>query len=343
MRVLAVTLLACHPPGLEAADLLVLGTPHLADLQPAAAHGQEQRVVEVLAGFRPTQVCVEALPGARIEEYVRRPQRYGELLAMFALDAVRLAPEQQARRSLDAAAARRRAAELAGQATLDRADEVELVGVQLAAFDPWSALLNWSRLDEAGRKAARTAVGPAASARLEQLARKGNEIVRIAIPLATRLGHRQLCAVDPFEDEIDVAALAGELEPMLADPAIADDLQRMDAWVQEGWPSESDDGLLRLVQRYNSREYTGRDRSTQWDIFANGPGDHPAGERRLMLWHARNAAIQHELLRAMAGPQGDRTLLVIGAAHRPFLEASMRALPWVRVADTPALLDDAKP
>ena len=167
--------------------------------------------------------------------------------------------------------------------------------------------------------------------------------MRIAIPLATRLGHRQLCAVDPFEDEIDVAALAGELEAMLADPAIADDLQRMDAWVHEGWPSESDDGLLRLVRRYNSREYAARDRSTQWDIFANGPGDHPAGERRLMLWHARNAAIQHELLRAMAGPQGDRTLLVIGAAHRPFLEASMRTLPWVRVADTPALLGAAKP
>jgi len=50
-------------------------------------------------------------------------------------------------------------------------------------------------------------------------------------------------------------------------------------------------------------------------------------------WHARNAAIQHELLRAMAGSNGDRTMLPIGAAHRPFLEASLRALPWVTVVD----------
>ena len=48
---------------------------------------------------------------------------------------------------------------------------------------------------------------------------------------------------------------------------------------------------------------------------------------------ARNAAIQHELLRAMAGSNGDRTMLPIGAAHRPFLEASLRALPWVTVVD----------
>lgn len=52
-----------------------------------------------------------------------------------------------------------------------------------------------------------------------------------------------------------------------------------------------------------------------------------------MLWHARNTAMQHELLRAMAGSNGDRTTLLIGAAHRPFLEATLRALPWVTVVD----------
>ena len=52
-----------------------------------------------------------------------------------------------------------------------------------------------------------------------------------------------------------------------------------------------------------------------------------------MLWHARNAAIQYELLRAMAGSNGDRTLLIIGAAHRPFLDASLRTLPWLTVVE----------
>jgi hypothetical protein len=129
---------------------MVLGTPHLSDLQPAALPMQEERVVEALARFSPTQVCIEAVPGERIDEYVRNPGRYCELLAMFAMDAVRLAPEQQARRSLDAGTARLRAAQLAAANAPTPAEQALLVSLQLAAFDPWSALLNWSR--KAGMK-----------------------------------------------------------------------------------------------------------------------------------------------------------------------------------------------
>lgn len=311
----------------------MLGTPHLADLQPAAQPAQEQRVVEALAQFRPTQVCIEAIPGERIDEFARHPGRYGELLAMFAMDAVRLAPEQQARRALDARTARQRAADLATNDAPTPAEQALLVSLQLAAFEPWSALLNWSRLDEAGKKAARATLGGPASERLEQLAQSRNEIVRIAIPLARQLGHRHLCAVDPFADELDVAALADELQPMLADPAIGENIQRFETWTREGWPGGNDDALLNSLRRYNGAEFASRDRAVQWDVFMKGAGSHPAGERRLMLWHARNAAIQHELLRAMSGTSGDRTLLIIGAAHRPFLEASLRELPWVTIVD----------
>lgn len=338
-RALAALLLAILPWSAESADVTVLGTPHLADLQPAALPVQEQRVIESLARFRPTQVCIEAIPGGRIEEFVRDPVRYGELLATFAMDAVRLAPEQQARRALDANAARQRATELATKDAATPAEQALLVSLQLAAFEPWSALLNWSRLDEAGRKAARSTLGNQASDRLEQLAQSHNETVRLAIPLASRLGHRSLCAVDPLADELDVAALADELQPMLVDPAIGENLQRFETWAREGWPGKDDDALLRTLRRYNGAEFASRDRAAQWDIFLKGAGNHRAGERRLMLWHARNSAIQHELLRAMAGANGDRTLLIIGAAHRPFIEASLRALPWVTVVDPLSVID----
>jgi len=332
-RALAAVLLSILPLTAGSAELMVLGTPHLAELQPAALPGQEQRVVQALASFRPTQVCIEAMPGERIEEFVRDPGRYGELLAMFAMDAVRLAPEQQSRRSLDARAARLRAAGLVAANAPTSAEQALLVSLQLAAFDPWSALLNWSRLDEAGKEAARPTLGSQAIDRLERLAESRNELVRLALPLARQFGHRQLCAVDPFADEIDVAGLATELQPMLEDPAIGENIQRFEAWTRHDWPSEHEDGLLQLLRRYNGTEYASRDRDTQWEIFLNGSGDHPAGERRLMLWHARNAAIQHELLRAVAGASGNRTLLIIGAAHRPFIEASLRALPWMSVVD----------
>lgn len=286
-RALAALLLSLLPGIADSADLMVLGTPHLADLQPAALPAQEQRVVEALVQFRPTQICIEAIPGERIDEYVRNPGRYGELLAMFAMDAVRLAPEQQSRRAVDARAARQRSADLAAKNALTPTEQALLVSLQLAAFEPWSALLNWARFDDAGKKAARSTLGSQGSERLEQLAQSRNEVVRIAIPLARRFGHRQLCAVDPLADELDVAALADELRPMLAHAAIGENIQRFETWTREGWPSESDDALLR----------------------------------------------------AMAGNSGDRTLLIIGAAHRPFIEASMVALPWVTVVDPLSVID----
>lgn len=338
-RGLLLFVLSAAPIGGMAADLMVVGTPHLSTLEPDAGPQQVDRVVDALAQFRPTQVCIEAVPGERIEAFVREPNRYGELLATFAMDAIRLAPEQQARRALAAADARRRAAALADQAALAPADEAMLISTQLASYDVWSAVLNWSRLDEAGRNGARPILGAAASERLEELSKSRNEIARLAVPLARRLGHRQLCAVDHFEDEIAVAVLADELQAVLSAPAIGQGVQDFNAWVSEDWPGDPAAGLLQLMRLHNGAEFARRDRAAEWEIFLDGAGAHPAGERRLMLWHARNAAIQLELLRAAAGKRGDRTLLLIGAAHRPFLEDSLRALPWVTVHQVLSVLE----
>lgn len=339
LRSVLLVVMSATPVGGMAADLMVVGTPHLATLEPAPGPQQVDPVVDALARFHPTQVCIEAVPGNRIQAFASEPDRYGELLATFAMDAIRLAPEQQARRALAATDARRRAAALADQATLTPADEAMLISAQLASYDPWSAVLNWSRLDETGKNGARAVLGAAASERLEDLAKSRNEIARLAVPLARRLGHRQLCAVDHFEDEIDVAVLADDLQAVLAAPAIGQGVQDFNAWVNKDWPGDPGAGLLQLMRLHNGAEFARRDRAAEWEIFLGGAGEHPAGERRLMLWHARNAAIQLELLRAAAGKRGARTLLLIGAAHRPFLEESLRALPWLTVHPALSVLE----
>jgi hypothetical protein len=75
----------------------------------------------------------------------------------------------------------------------------------------------------------------------------------------------------------------------------------------------------------------------QWDIFDRDGAD-DAGRRRLALWHARNAAIATHLYRGLASPGGTRTLLVIGAAHRPFLERMLQSQPRVRAVPAHELL-----
>lgn len=321
----------------SAATLTVVGTPHLRSLDPAASPAQRQLVVNRLAAFEPSIVCVEAMPGERVEQFMGDPLEHGELLRHFAHTAVQLGPDQQVRLGLDRRAARAEAATLEHrQAPLESGERLRLIGLQLAAFEPWSALLNWHGLDESGHTSAADTLGAMAVERLQQLAQSNNEIVTLAIPLARRAGHRRLCAVDSFVDEATVQTLAEDLMPLIGDADIRADLEAFAAERGRRWAPDREDGLVELLAWMNSSEWAERDRATQWDIFDSG--SHDGATRRLMLWHARNAEIQTWLFRTLAEVDGERPLLLIGGAHRPFIEQALEAHRWIEVVPAHSLL-----
>lgn len=321
----------------SAASISVVGMPHLSALEPAVRPEQQQVLTEQLGKYRPSLVCVEAMPGERVENFARDPQRYSELLRTFALDAARLALEQQLRLQIDAAQAREQALAATASEPADVAARLRLVALHLAAHDPWSAALNWSYLDADARGKASETLGALAPQRLDQLLASSNEMAAIAIPLARQLGHRRLCAVDAFVDELGVQALESGLLPLLQRPGVMDAVQAWQAESQAAWQPGTDDALLQLVRWYNRDEFARKDQSVQWTIFdADSEGD--AGRRRLMLWHARNAEIATHLFRALAQADGQRVLLLIGAAHRPYVEAALRSQPWVTTVASAELL-----
>ena len=327
----------CLPFAAHAAEVVVVGTTHLATLQPVPDATQRERVLRRLATYAPTRVCIEAIPGQRIESFLAEPGHHGQLLSIFGLPAVRMGAEQQARLGLAGRAARAEADRLAAAPALDPAQQVRLVGLQLAGYEPWSAALNWSRLDSAQREEAKARLGRVAVAELDALLASDNEIVTLALPLARSLGQRALCAVDPFIDELAVAGLAEGLGPVLEDPAVARGLEAFNRLQAGQWKAADPDGLLALLAWMNSDAFAEADLAAEWTVFAGGDG-HDAGKRRLMLWHARNAEIVAHLSRELSREDGERVLLLIGGAHRPFLEASLRALPWIEVRDAEALL-----
>lgn len=324
----AVLALAASFPA-RAADVAVVGVPHLRSLSPAPGSAQLDGAVTRLGRFAPTLVCVEAMPGERVADFLRSPGRHGELLRTFALDAVRLAGEQQARLAL------------AGQDALDQARALErqpdalgddarlrLIALQLAGHEPWSAALNWTQLSDRARAAADEVLGAIAPARLQALATSDNEIASLAIPLARQRAHRRLCMVDPFADELEVAPLGPALMPLIDTPAVREGLDRFQRAQAAHWRAEDPAGLVGLLGWTNSKAFADADLAAQWLLFATPGTAHDAGKRRLALWHARNAQIGAHLFRAIASPEGGRTLLIIGASHRPFIESLLASQPW---------------
>lgn len=315
-----------------AAEVMVVGIPHLGALDPAPRRMQLDAAVARLGTFAPTLVCVEAMPGERVADFLHAPARHGELLRTFALDAVRLAGEQQARQSLDAAQALDQARVLERQpGALDDDARLRLIALQLAGHEPWSAALNWTLLPEAAQAAADKVLGAVAPVRLRALAASGNEIATLAIPLARQRGHRRLCMVDPFADELEVAPLASGLMPLIDTPAVRAGLDRFQRVQTSQWRADDADGLVGLLAWANGKAFADADRAAQWALFATPGPAHDAGKRRLALWHARNAQIGAHLFRAIASPDGGRTLLIIGASHRPFIESLLASQPWTTV------------
>lgn len=315
------------------AEISVVGTAHLAHLSPAPNQQQLDHVVEELAAWRPTLVCIEAIPGARVQDFIGDPARHGQLLATFGATAARLGPELQLRQQLGAAAARDAAQDLArAKHPLAPEDALRLVALHLAGYEPWSAALVWSGIDEGGRENAAAVLGRRAVESLDALLASPGEVPQIAIPLARRLGHRQLCHADTFQDELAVLPLGPALGPMMEGSSIAEGIEAFNTKSRDRWKDQAPEGLVGLLAWMQSAEFARMDRETQWDIFAADPGEHDAGERRLALWHARNAEITAHLYRALAQPEGGRVLMLVGAAHRPFLEDSLRAQPWIRVS-----------
>jgi hypothetical protein len=325
-----------------ASELAVVGVPHMEQLEPVATDAQTRSVVDALAAWRPSRVCIEAIPGDRIAGFARDPARYGELLGAFARTAVALAPEQQWRRRHDDDAARDAARALVlQQAPLTRDQTLQLVSLHLAAYEPWSAALVWSALTEDERGSAREILGIAAVDRLEGLVGSRNEIARLAIPLARQLGHRDLCHADPIVDELAVAQLADALQPLLLAPEVGAGLAAFEELNASRWNPSGGDALLDLLAWMQTEDWAMADRRAQWQVFSGSDEDHHAGKRRLALWHARNAEIVTALHRASAREDGARVLMLVGAAHRPFLEAAVAAQPYVSLVRAIELLPAA--
>lgn len=112
--------------------------------------------------------------------------------------------------------------------------------------------------------------------------------------------------------------------------------ERLDA---EWQPGTGPEALTAMLRFYNSDEYAELDRRLQWETLREFDNEARAFQRRLMYWHARTAEISAELFRALAQGPEERVVLVIGAAHRAFTEADLRAQPWLDVEPAAVLLE----
>jgi hypothetical protein len=333
----------------RAQTVTVLGVPHLTGLSEPPSSGQLAHVVELLAAFEPTQVCVERMSGERIEMQLAEPEQHGMTfqpethgrpLATVILPA---GVEMQMILERRASEARSEAeALIARWEELEVRERIRAIALQVAGFEFHSAVLNWSYLDDSAWKAARGILGARTADTLSEMLDSVHEVYSLGVPLSRNAGLHALCTADALENETRGmrAAWAHGGDAVLDDPQVQARFAQLTARQAEAWqPKDGDDALAGLLRFTNGEEFAALDRRLQWETLREFDNEERAFRRRLMYWHARTAEISSGLFRALAEGPEERVLLIIGAAHRPFTEADLRSQPWVEVAPALSLLE----
>ena len=329
----------------------IVGTQHLRGLETPPTKEQFDHSISALSAFAPTQVCVERMSGARIQSLAQDPMRnamtfnpetHGRPLSNVIIP---LGVEMQARLGVLPADARDEASRLAARwDDINLSDRLRLIAVQIAGYEFHSAVLNWSYLDTKDQSVAAEGILAPAAETLDDFAASNHEVYALAVPIARRAGLHELCTADSLEYETAgmQAALKSGGEAILEAEEVRARFEDYSEALASRWRPESGPAALTQMLAYmNSDEFADFDLENQWELLRRNDNDAGAFRRRLMFWHARTAQISSELYRALAQGPEERVLLIIGAAHRPFNEAEMRAQPWVTVAPASALLDQA--
>ena len=330
--------------------ITVVGTAHLTGLDQPPNAEQLARTVDALSAFDPTQVCVERMSGERIEVLMADPERNAMTLRPetagrpIATIIVPTGVEMQAMLEKRPADARDDAERLVARwDDLDTAGRLRVIGLQLAGYEFHSAVLNWSYLDDAERNKAAEKLGAHVEDRLEAAFHSVHEVYSLGVALARKAGLHQLCTADSQEDEtrgMQVARAYGG-EALLEGTEVRARIDSLRERSAQAWQPESGPHALTAMLRfYNSDEFAEIDRRLQWETLRELDNEAGAFQRRLMYWHARTAEISAELFRALAKGPDERVIFIVGAAHRPFTEADLRAQPWVEVKSASMLLKE---
>jgi len=331
------------PPLDEASrtQVLVLGTAHLREAEGCLAPTSLDAVLARLSAWRPDVIAVEALPSTVIEALAQREDGFGtelrEGFAQRSLDAGRIAG---AALHMTSAEAHRALAQPIGAPAASAAERVHLALLLAAGHEYPSAVLHWSYLSDAERAGA--ALPDELRTTFEASRTAANEVYRIAVPLARRLGLQRLALVDDFAGEEAYAArieqFRKEVEASAEVAKVSDAPVYKEQKARLSTACRDPQQMLDFYRWINERAYGKADVAAQWGVWFRTRFPSRLDRARTAGWEARNLAITANIRKESSLFAGKRVLVIYGVAHKPFLDAYLAQMLDVRVVEAASVL-----
>jgi len=311
-------------------EVLVLGSPHLSGINASIGDEELEPILDRLTRWRPDAIAIEAVSGAQCDYMRRYSFRYAQTVADYCVDN---GPALNALGIADAPAA---IAEIESRlkdwpAEPSPSERRRLSALFLAAGERASALVQWLRLADDERRAG-DGLNDALVAELEAISKKRNESYQIGAKLAARLGLERVYAMDDHTADGPV-----------------DDEEAFGAAMMSAWNNEAGTKRKALDESYESRvkepnmllEYYRFLNSAESEILAfqndfgaalEEPSPQGFGRSYLSFWETRNLRMAGNIREVAGMRHGSRTLVIVGASHKGYLDAYLNEMHDLRVA-----------
>jgi hypothetical protein len=316
-------------------EVLVLGTAHLSGLKEPFQPASLKLVNDRLAAWKPRIIAIEALSGMQCEWLRHFPHRYKETVDDYCWDP---APARTAT-GLDVPAATFEAERLlaAWPASPAPSQRRHLAAVFLAGGERASALVQWLRLPEIERHAG-DGLDAALVAVLEKQRARRNEDTLIAAPLAAALGLERVVPMDDHTADAPSTDQKASGEAMMKawdNPATAK-RRKTD---EELAPRLGDpEGVMALYRTLNDPAQARLVFDSDFGAALEEGSKQQFGRGYVTYWEVRNLRMAANIREAIGLQPGSRTLVIVGASHKGYLEAYLNQMHDVRIVPAMTVL-----
>jgi hypothetical protein len=316
-------------------EVLVLGTAHLSGLKEPFKPDALRLLNERLAAWKPQIIAIEALSGMQCDHARRFPHRYKDTVTDYCWDP---APARAAT-GLDVPAATMEAERLlaAWPASPAPAQRRRLAALFLAGGERASALVQWLRLPEAERHAG-DGLDAALVAVLEKQRTRRNEDTLLAAPLAAALGLERVVAMDDHTSDVMIAdeqGFAAALRKAWDNPAGARRRKADEAFAPRLGDPEA---VLEMYRAFNEPSRAKLVFDNDFGAALEEGSPQHFGRSYVGYWETRNLRMASNIRDAIAAQPGSRTLVIVGAAHKGYLDAYLNQMHDVRIVDAMQVL-----
>lgn len=316
-------------------EVMVLGSAHLAVLPKTFDPSSLDTLIDRLAAWQPKAIAIEAVSGQQCDMLRRYPSRYRYTVKDYCPDVS--AAEKATGLDVPAANAAAETMLATWPAHPTAAQRRALAATFLAAGERDSALVQWLRLPEADRQAG-DGLDKDLVAALEALRVSRNENTLIAAALAVRLGLERVWPMDDHSSDQfgpDPKAYAAAVRKAWDNPA-----SKKRGTMFGGLEAQVDtpQKALALYRRYNAPDVASVTFQSDYGAALEEPSPQGYGRLYVTSWQTRNLRMAANIRDLMGPTPGMRTLVIVGASHKAYLDAYLEQMHDVRIVDVQPLL-----